>query len=158
MTTTTTKPSTNGLAGFKTLKYAYRESFVSIGNESEQEIGSSDIVFASGRDWADFYFTPGTLFVDEKEKKTDAGKTLDNSIKFSFPGDSSAMTYLLNTMCNKYFVLLIEDMNGNNLLFGNTDTPLKMRYEKKKESKPSGAKHYEIEFYGTTLNTAIYVV
>ena len=153
------KPDSNGYSGIKTLHFAYREDvdYITITMVDSLELPESNIVFKTGKDWNRLYFTPQTIAYDEKERETKGGKVIDFSIKYNYPGDEVAVTTLLESMRTRNYLLKLKDMNNNILLFGSLETPFNMNYRKVKGNNPSGAKHYEIEFFGTSLKSAIYL-
>lgn len=153
------KPTTNGFSGFKTIQYAFIEDIDSLLLDiSNLLVLESNIVFKAGKSWNNLYFTPGTLNIEEKEKDNEGGKIIDFDIKLNYPGDTRSSSSELEMMRNRLYLIKIVDMNNNSFLYGTDTNPFSMSVEKKKGSSPSGAKHYEISFNGSMLNSAIYIV
>jgi hypothetical protein len=152
-----TKPTNNGAAGFRSIKFAYREDIVDIANDINLQIDDTDIIFNTGKTWNEIYFTPGTLNIDEKKKSDDGGEIIEYTVKLSFPGDTSAATLQFDNMSKRKLLLLIEDQNGNIQLYGTLNYLFSMTYEKMKGPNAGDAKHYTVTLIGTLVKPALYV-
>lgn len=151
-----TKPATRSYSGFKRIEYVYADKIVSMPFTLTDTIDDSDIVLSQD-DWFELYHVPQTLSIEENERDSDAGKTVDVTIKLNHPGDSAETTALMNMLRNRFVVMRIYDANNNCLMYGHKDWPLTFSYERKKGNSPGGNQHYEIQVKGKLLKSGIYI-
>lgn len=70
------------------------------------------ITFKSGKDWLEIYLTPGSAQFTEKEKEEEAGNLVEQSLKFTFPGEDTDTTSLLAQLERQQLIVLMS-IDGN---------------------------------------------
>ena len=94
------------------------------------------------------YSTPGTLSYSEIPEETKAGPVFKISVKGFYPKASAAMISLFGDMIRQKFILIVSEISGEKMIFGNKNEPLSFIYSKSSKSAPGERPGYDFEFSG----------
>jgi len=104
----------------------------------------------------DGYSTPNTLSYTEASEQTRAGMLYKISVKGFYPKASAAMISLFAEMVRQKFILLVTEISGEKLIFGNKNEPLSFNFSKSSKNAPGERSGYDFEFSGTLTTAAPY--
>ena len=82
--------------------------------------------FKSGKSWQEIYFTPGTAEFCEKPKENDAGELIDQSLKFTVPGEDPANLPAFEALQGRPLLVKMEISSGVSKLMGETENGAKL--------------------------------
>jgi hypothetical protein len=111
-------------------------------------IVSSPILMAGSATFLDGYATPGTLSSSCATEQTRAGIIFNISVKGFYPKASAAMISLFAEMVRQKFILVVSDISGEKVIFGNKNEPLSFIFSKSSKSVPGERSGYDFEFSG----------
>ena len=104
----------------------------------------------------DGYATANTLSYNEASEQTRAGTIYKVSVKGFYPKASAAMISLFAEMVRQKFILLVTEISGEKLIFGNKNEPLSFNFSKSSKNAPGERSGYDFEFSGTLTSPAPY--
>lgn len=107
-----------------------------------------DAVFLDG------YSTPGTLSYSEVSEETRAGIIYRVSVKGFYPKAPASMISLFGEMVRQKYILLVSEISGEKLIFGNKNEPLSFVFSKSSKNAPGERSGYDFEFSGITTTPA----
>lgn len=145
------------IGGANTVEFTSILNNPSIPKDNDHKVTEANITLGSGQ-WNTFYATPGSINVDVSEKESDAGTVWETKIKLRYPKDQAAATHTFLQMKNEPQIIKVTDNNLQKTLFGNKNTPMRMRFRILRPGEVSGYNGYEVEFYGTLLYPPYYLV
>jgi hypothetical protein len=90
---------------------------------------SREVVFKSGKDWEELYFTSGTAELEEKEKSSEAGVFYDQILSFLFPGDDTTTLSDFGNYGNKRFIVKFTYCNADIRLLGDILNPARLNID-----------------------------
>lgn len=111
-------------------------------------IVSSTILMEGSATFLDGYATPGTLSSSCATEKTRAGIIFNISVKGFYPKASAAMISLFAEMARQKFILIVSDISGEKVIFGNKNEPLSFNFSKSSKNAPGERSGYDFEFSG----------
>jgi hypothetical protein len=111
-------------------------------------IVSSPVVMAGSATLLDGYATPGTLLTSILTEQTRAGIIFNISVKGFYPKASAAMILLFAEMVSQKFILIVSDISGEKVIFGNKNEPLSFNFSKSSKNAPGERSGYDFEFSG----------
>ncbi|MGM0530936.1 MAG: hypothetical protein ACQER7_06250 [Bacteroidota bacterium] len=145
------------LGGANTVQFTSVLNSPSIPEATGHKITEANISLGSGQ-WNTFYATPGSINVDVNEKEGDAGTVWEVKITLRYPKDQAAATNTFLSMKNEPQIVKVTDNNLVKTLFGNLNTPMRMRFSILRPGEVAGYNGYQVEFYGTLLYPPYYLV
>lgn len=85
------------------------------------------ITFKSLKRWLEIYFTPGSAQFTEKEKEEDAGNLVEQSLKFTFPGEDLDSTSLLVQLERQQLIVLMSIDGTFPKVFGSLENGARLK-------------------------------
>ena len=120
-------------------------------------LNGKDITFADTSEVYQFYCTPGSMAMEEREEKSKAGYYFSTSISAFIPGDSDEVRTALNDMQGKLYHILYIDGNGNYKLAGTVHYPLRLTTTLITGQSEQQRAGHEIIFSGKTRQRSVFV-
>lgn len=107
-----------------------------------------DITMVGGNIFRQGYATPGTLSYSETPEETMAGIIYKLSVKGFYPKASAAMIALFAEIIRQKHILIVSEISGEKMIFGNKNEPLSFIYSKSSKNTPGERSGYDFEFSG----------
>ena len=101
------------------------------------------ITFKQGKSWKEIYFPPGSALFKEKEKEENAGVLIEQSLKFTFPGEDNDHSSLIAEVSGRGLIVLMNVSQGLPRVFGSPENGAILKRNMEISSKISGSE-YEI--------------
>jgi len=117
---------------------------------------TSFITMAGSEVFMDGYATPGTLSYAEVSEATRAGIIFKLSVKGFYPKAPASMISLFSEMVRQKFILLVSEISGEKLIFGNKKEPLSFNFSKSSKNAPGERSGYDFEFSGIVTSPSPY--
>ncbi|TSA24361.1 MAG: hypothetical protein D4R67_12000 [Bacteroidetes bacterium] len=76
------------------------------------------ITFKTGKAWKEIYLSPGITQFSEKEKEEEAGTLVEQTLKFSFPGEDSDTGSLIEEIERRQLIVLMSIDGSTPKVFG----------------------------------------
>jgi hypothetical protein len=102
-------------------------------------------------------YSQESIDVSEKGLSSEAGYSFDVSVSASFPKVSITSLELVNFIKNRKWIVIVEDFNGNFIMYGRNETPLVASNEKYHGRLIAELNHEIISFVGKTAKQCIFV-
>ena len=144
-------PKNNQIQRICRLSYQLNTNLLSINDDPDAF--HQEVVFSSGINWLDIYFTPNKIEYTEPPIEDANGIYYDKKLKISFPNETDSNLALFQSLENSALVLRLEYSNGNAKLFGSLDYPVHclIHYS---SSNDTG---FEIEFYSKSPKRSVWL-
>ena len=112
------------------------------------------IVFKSGKSWQQIYLSPGSAELLERSKDTDAGELIEQSLKFTFPGEDELNLAALDAVLNHPAIVKVEYSTGPAKLLGDQSNGAKLSQINQVSSKGAGS---DLQFACLATNRACWI-
>jgi hypothetical protein len=117
---------------------------------------TSAVTFNGSATLSEGYASPGSLSWSEAMEETRAGNIFNINVKGFYPRASAAMLALFSGMTRQKFILIITDILGEKMIFGNKNEPLSFNYSKSSKSAPGERAGYDYQFSGIVTEPSPY--
>lgn len=111
-------------------------------------IVSSPVSMVGSATFLEGYSTPGSLSASIATGQTRAGTVYDISVKGFYPKASAAMIFMFYEMARQKFILIVSDISGEKMIYGNKNEPLSFVFSKSSKNVPGERSGYDFEFSG----------
>jgi hypothetical protein len=108
-----------------------------------------DIVMKAGKSFVTWKVTQETIEANSKGKTTREGFGKDNSLPFNIPKDRSDIREMLDHASEDELIVLYQDANGKQKIFGLIGQPVQFEYDHNSGGKWSDFNNYDCRFYYT---------
>lgn len=144
-------PKNNQIQRICRLSYQLKSNLVSVGNDPDAF--HQEVIFKSGINWLDIYFTPNKIEYNEPPVQDANGLYYDIKLKLSFPNEADSNLNLFQALENSALILRLEYSNGNSKLFGDMNYPVHclIHYATAIDSG------FEIEFYSKSPKRSVWL-
>ena len=115
-------PKNSQIAYLCKLSYQFKSNIISI--LPNPDAFHSEVVFSSGSEWLDIYFTQNKIDYSEPSILDVNGIYFDKKLKLTFPNEAENNLSFFQSLENKELIIRMEYSNGNAKLFGNLDYPV----------------------------------
>jgi hypothetical protein len=95
------------------------------------------ITLKTGKEWLEIYFTAGTAKYNEKEKEEDAGSLIEQTLKFSFPGEDSDTASLIASISLRQLIVLMSISGSTPKVFGSLENGARLKINRELSAKGS---------------------
>lgn len=108
---------------------------------------NGDITFLPGKGWIKWQPIENTFGFDVNTSESQDGVIQQNNIRFKLPG-FDIDEWMLNQLMLDRLVILVEDMNLVQWVFGSPQRPMMFRFNKQTATLGSGRSEYDCFFLG----------
>lgn len=130
--------SGDNLGGLLLIRVARKADIKNIPDDLNGVI-TEDIEFMPGKSWAIWRITQGTAIF----RSSGNDENFNNSLSFVVSKNRELLNYMLKVAINDEHVVLFDDANGNQILFGTISDPVRFRID----HSTSNRNQYDCEFY-----------
>jgi hypothetical protein len=130
------------ILSFKFVPYYAINNFPSILDNAITE----EIELKAGYSWFEGLFINKGISFEEETKDSDGGDIYSYKFSGLYPGQSNEMHSLFDEMVRTPIILIVEDMNKNERIIGNTNSATKFNFSYKTKDTPSGRPEYSFIF------------
>jgi len=134
------------LGGIVTLKVARAEDVLSI-PEPVGGVIPGDITFLAGRGFATWSATLETKSLRSTARSSREGTIKSNQLSFLLPKDRSSIKTQLDNCESDEFIVLYRDGNGNQILFGRKESPVRFQYDYNSGDAFASFNNYSCTFF-----------
>ncbi|HMG93214.1 MAG TPA: hypothetical protein VK589_24325 [Chryseolinea sp.] len=106
-----------------------------------------DIVFSAGKGFVTWYATLETTRNTSNSRTSREGAVKSNQLNFLIPKDRAIIKAQLDQCEDDEFIVLYKDSNGNQILFGLKENPVKFQYAHDSGDGFASFNSYESKFY-----------
>ncbi|MFZ4705439.1 MAG: hypothetical protein ACOYMF_05470 [Bacteroidales bacterium] len=115
--------SRNALASFQLCKI-FMKPVSKVQSIVETSLNSVTITLTGTESFDEIPFMPGSAEYLSEQKSNEAGTYFEHTVKFFFPGESSANANLLLDYIVGKYILVVQDTSGLKHLVGSTEIPV----------------------------------
>lgn len=148
----------HNIGGANTVEFISAGKVIDLPYPVDHTIQESNIQIESGTEWNAFYATPGSIEVNIESEESDAGTIYPVTVRLRYPKDQATVTASFLSMKNNPQIIKVTDNNLVKTLFGNLNTPMRMKFRILKPGEVSGYNGYQVEFTGKLLYPPYYLI